>query len=357
MTGASTKAMLLVEPQRFTRTSFTLPDIPVGGWIAVEATGVSGADAQIWAGNNRFIKYPLILGHEIVGRVAKLVDDSFDIEIGTRVILEPAIHCGACRRCLSGLHSCRFRSPVNSYGRLPSTEPPALWGGFAEFVYLDPGARIHPVSDNVEAPVATFAHALADGFTWAVELPDLQAGDSILILGPGPRGLAALIAAKDVGAGWVGVAGLPDDADRLAMAKELGADMVVDDPDIADAVANSLGARPRVVLDVTRDDPEALHTSLDLVRSGGTVVVASSKGVRATNQLFSDIILLKELTIRGAFGASAGGYHWATKKIEADTRLDSLVSHEFPLAEADRAVQAAAGLFGHDELLTVAVTV
>jgi threonine dehydrogenase-like Zn-dependent dehydrogenase len=350
--------MLLVQPQRFTATTLTLPPVETGGWLAIEATGISGSDVQIWQGTNRYIRYPLIPGHEVVGRVAAVMDNSFDTPIGTRVIVESTIRCGACRRCLGHLHSCSFRRPINAYGRLPSTEPPGLWGGFAEYLYLDPGARLHPISDDVEAPVATFGHALAEGFTWAVEIPALRAEDSVMILGPGPRGLAALIAAKEAGAGWVGVSGLTEDRDRLGLAKELGADMVVDarKADVAGAVADSLGARPEVVLDVTKDDPDALHTALDLVRAGGNVVVASLKGVRSVNQLFSDLIVLKEITVRGGLGASSAGYHWASRYLETDPRLDELVSHEFPLDEAERAMEAAAGLLGHEELISVAVT-
>jgi threonine dehydrogenase-like Zn-dependent dehydrogenase len=352
------KAMLLVEPQRFTATTFVLPPVETGGWLAIEATGISGSDVQVWQGTNRYIRYPLIPGHEIVGRVASVIDGSFDIPIGTRVLVESSIRCGACRRCLAHLHSCSFRKPINAYGRLPSTEPPGLWGGFAEYLYLDPGTRLHPVTDDVQAPVATFGHALADAFTWTVEGPGLRAEDSVLILGPGPRGLAAVIAAREAGAGWIGVSGLTEDRDRLDLARELGADMVVDarKADVAGSVADSLGARPEIVLDVTRDDPDAIHTALDLVRAGGTVVVASLKGVRAVNQLFSDIVVLKEITVRGGLGASSTGYHWAARYLETDPRLDDLVSHEFPLDEAERAIEAAAGLLGHDELISVAVT-
>ncbi len=355
---STAKAMLLVEPQRFTATSFALPPVEMGGWLAIEATAIGGLDVQVWQGTNRYIRYPLIPGREIVGRIASVIDGAFDIPIGTRVLVEPSIRCGACRRCLSHLHTCAFRRPINSYGLLPSTEPPALWGGFAEYLYLDPGARLHPITDDVQAPVATIGHALADAFTWTVEIPGLRTGDSVLILGPGPRGLAALIAAQQAGAGWVGVAGLTEDQDRLVMARELGADMVVDTRkvDVAGAVADSLGSRPEVVLDVTKDDPDAIHVALDMVRAGGTVVVASLKGTRSVNQLFSDLIVLKEITVRGGLGASSAAYHWAARHLEADPRLDALVSHEFPLDEAERALEAAAGLLGHDELISVAIT-
>jgi threonine dehydrogenase-like Zn-dependent dehydrogenase len=350
--------MLLVEPHRITPTSFPIVALETGGWLAIEATGLSGIDVQLWEGTSRLTRYPVIPGHEIVGRIADVSDDSISFPIGTRVIVESSIRCGACRRCTNRLHTCSSRKPVNAYGRLPSTEYPALWGGLAEYVYLDPGARLHAVSDDIPAVVATFAHALAAGFTWAVELPDLEPGDNVLVMGPGPRGLSSLLAAKSASSGWVGVTGLDHDTDRLELAKRLGADMVanVDAEDVASAVANSLGARPDIVVDVTSDDPEALHMSLDVVRAGGKVVLASNKGANAVNQLFSDIITVKELQILGAFGAGSAGYHWATRQLDVDPRLDQMVSHEFPLAEADRAIQATAGLLGREELISVAVT-
>ena len=357
MSERTAQAMVLVEPGRFASTRLPVPDISDGGWLAVESTLLSGVDVQAWAGTTRNAKYPLIPGHEVVGRIAEHTDAPFPV--GTRVVVESSLRCGSCRRCLNGLTSCTFRRPVNAYGRIPSTEPPALWGGLAELMHLESGTRMHLVTDDVPAAVATFAHPLAAGFTWAVEHPNLQAGENVMILGPGPRGLAALVAAKAAGAGWVGMSGLPQDKPRLEVARELGADMIVDAEldDIAAEVGNSLGTRPDVVLDVTSDDPEAIHTALDLVRAGGRVVIASTKGINAVNQLFSDIILLKELTIRGAFGASSAGYHWATRQLGRDERLDLLVSHEFPLNEAARAVQAAAGMLGREELISVAVTI
>jgi threonine dehydrogenase-like Zn-dependent dehydrogenase len=240
---------------------------------------------------------------------------------------------------------------------ISSTEPPGLWGGLAEMLYLDPRAKVHPVTDDVPAEVATFIHPLASGHTWAVELPALQAGEGVLILGPGPRGLACLIAAKAAGAGWVGISGLSHDRDRLELARVLGADLVIDSEqtDLAGEVAGALGRRPDVVIDVTSDDPEAVFTALDLVRSGGRVILASTKGNRAFHFL-SDVIVAKQLTMRGAMGASSVGYQWATRQLETDPRIDDLVSHQFPLSEAPRALQAAAGLLGREELISVAVT-
>ena len=225
-------------------------------------------------------------------------------------------------------------------------------------MYLDPRARLHPIGDDVPAEVATFAHPLAHGYTWAVETPRLEPGETVLVLGPGPRGLACLLAAREAGAGWVGITGLDVDADRLDLARRLGADLAVDvtSDDPAAAVADGLGTRPDVVVDVTSNDPEAIYTAMDLVRSGGRVVLASTKGSRPLAQFFSDVIVSKQLTVSGALGASSTAYQWACAQIGSDPRLDHVVSHQFPLDEATRAIQATAGMLGHEELISVAVT-
>ncbi|MEX1280504.1 MAG: alcohol dehydrogenase catalytic domain-containing protein [Acidimicrobiia bacterium] len=359
MTAADVSAaMLLVGPRHFTPTSLRVPEVEYGGWLRIEATGISGVEVQAWKGTSRLVKYPLVPGHEVVGRIVADPTGAFGLELGSRVVVESNIRCGTCHRCRSGLSSCSGRRPTNAYGQVPSTEPPGLWGGLAEYLYLDPSARLHPVDERVPGAVAAFAHALAAGFTWAVETPSLRPGESVLVLGPGPRGLASLVAARAAGAGWVGVSGLGHDTDRLRLAEDLGADLVVDvsTDDLASSVADSLGTRPDVVVDVTSNDSEVVLTALDLVRPGGTVVLASTKGTNAIAQLFSDIIVLKELRLQGAFGASSTAYHWATRQIGTDDRLDRMVSHEFPLDEADRAIQATAGLLGHDQLISVAVT-
>ena len=348
--------MLLVEPRRLTCHQLPVKPVARGGWLAIEATGISGADVQMWKGDRPDLLYPLVLGHQVVGRIAAS-DGSLPYEVGTRVVVEPELRCGVCSRCRHQIGGCRERRPVNSYGLLPSTEPPGLWGGLAEYLYLDPSCRLHPVSDDVSAEVATFIHPLAAGYTWSVEVALLQPGERVLVLGPGPRGLACVSAAVAAGAEWVGVTGLAVDEDRLLAATKLGAHLTVNatTEDVGQAVADNLGSRPDVVIDVTSDDPEAMFTALDLVRPGGRVVLASTKGNRPV-QFFSDVIVRKQLTVRGALGASSNGYTWASQQALTDGRIDHLVSHQFPLAEAQRAVQAAAGMLGHEELLSVAVT-
>lgn len=358
MSGIGVKAQMLVEPRTLRPRTLPRRSVEEGGWLAVEATSLSGIDAQAWAGEISQLAYPVILGRQIVGRIAESANGDPPHPIGARVLVEPTIRCDRCSSCRVGLSYCRRRRPVNSYGLIPSSEPPGLWGGMAETLYIDPGARVHRISDDIPAVTATVAHSLADGWTWAVQAPRLRPGENVLILGPGPRGLACLLAAKGAGAGWVGVTGLDVDSDRLEMARIMGADLTVDVScnDLQSAVGSSLGQRPDLVVDVTSNDPEAIYVALEIVRPGGRVILASTKGGRPISSLYSDVIVTKQLQVVGVLGPSREGFEWGIRQLAVDPRLDSLVSHQFPLDESHLALAATSGRLGHEELISVAIS-
>jgi threonine dehydrogenase-like Zn-dependent dehydrogenase len=334
--STTARAMMLVEPQQFSDTIVEALGAEDGGWLAVEATGLSGPTSR--SGRAR----PATLSTRWYPATRWWVGSQFraptsPTPVGTRVVVEPRIRCGRCHRCQNEpRHLCQPETlQLLRDDRLGGTAGALGWARRAALPR--PQRSLHPVTDDVPSEVATFVHPLASGHTWAVELPSLKPGEDVLILGPGPRGLACLIAAKAAGAGWVGIAGLSHDRDRLELARMLGADTIIDveATDIAAELANDLGRRPDVVIDVTSDDPEAVFTALDLVRSGGRVILASTKGNRAFHFL-SDVIVAKQLTLRGAVGATTVGYQWATNQLETDPRIDDLVSHQFPLSEPRR---------------------
>src|SRR5262249_23051450 len=95
-------------------------------------------------------------------------------------------------------------------------------------MYLAPQSIVHRVRADIPASLAVMFNPLGAGFRWAVEIPDTGPGDIVLVLGPGQRGLASVIAARAAGAAMIIVTGLTRDAAKLALAKELGADHVID---------------------------------------------------------------------------------------------------------------------------------
>ena len=114
-----------------------------------------------------------------------------------------------------------------AHGYVPLSRAPGLWGAYADYMYLDPCSIVHRVAKHLPASLAVMFNPLGAGFRWAVEIPNTGPGDVVLVLGPGQRGLASVIAARAAGADTIIVTGLARDAPKLALAREFGADHVI----------------------------------------------------------------------------------------------------------------------------------
>jgi alcohol dehydrogenase len=218
------------------------------------------------------------------------------------------------------------------YGFVPVDRPPALWGGYAEYQYLAPDSMLLPVPDSLDPSTATLFNPLGAGIRWAVTLPQTRAGDVVVVLGPGIRGLSACAAAKDAGAGFILVTGRgPNDAPRLETAHSFGADLTVD-VDVDDpvrALRDTVGRLADVVVDVTAKAPAALGQAVRLARAGGTIVVAGTRGSQETPGFDPDSLVYKELRVLGALGVDVNAYRQA---------LELLASRRFPFEDVPRRV-------------------
>jgi threonine dehydrogenase-like Zn-dependent dehydrogenase len=177
----------------------------------------------------------------------------------------------------------------------------------------------------------------------------------VVVLGPGQRGLASVIAAREAGAGTVVVTGLARDAHKLALARELGAAHTIDvENEDAKARIREItdGRGADVVLDVSSHALGPVRDSLDYVAMGGTVVLAGVKGFRPVPDYVTDKIVVKEITVRGAIGVSSSAYRNAIRLIEAGRHpLGKLHTHDFPLREAERAIRTLAGEIPGEEAI------
>ena len=171
---------------------------------------------------------------------------------------------------------------------------------------------------------------LGAGFRWAVEIPHTGPGDTVVILGPGQRGLASVLACREAGASKIIVTGLAADAKKLALAAAFGADHTVD-VENEDAkrriqeLTNGEGAR--VVVDVSSYSTAPVAEALDYVAPGGTVVLAGVKGWKPIPEFISDKIVLKEIELRGAIGVTSSGYRRAIELIESRRSPDRAHAH------------------------------
>jgi threonine dehydrogenase-like Zn-dependent dehydrogenase len=327
----------------------------VAALLRVEMCGICGTDVELLAGHFTATTWPagpLIPGHEVVGTIEEIDGDAasrWGVAVGDRVAIEPNLPCGSCTFCLQGSYtSCRGwpQFPM-AYGFVPTSHPPSLWGGWSEVMVLHPQTVVHRVPDGLDAGTASMFNALGAGFKWAVSLPRLSRGQTVLVLGPGQRGLACVAAAKAAGAGVVLVTGRSGDAHRLAAAIDLGADVVidVDREDVIETIREVTdGGMADVAVDASAGATAPVVEAVGAVRPEGTVVLAGLKGGRRVDGLPVDDVVLRGITIIGARSADRESYAQALQLLaESPDRFARLRTHEFPIGEAMRAVRTLAG--------------
>ncbi|HEY0694801.1 MAG TPA: zinc-binding dehydrogenase [Kribbella sp.] len=365
------KAMVLVEEQRLEMEEFPLPAIGAeDGLLRVEACGLCGSDVEQYDGALAAIGIPFstILGHEPVGTIEKVGAEAsrrWNVTEGDRVVIEPLLGCGHCRACLTGNYricrSGREGARVAAYGFIPTSVSPALWGAYAEYLYLDPHTVMHKVSDTLSPKVAALYQPIAAGIQWALHVAGTKVGDTVVIFGAGQRGLGAVVAAHEAGAHRILVTGLRRDAHKLKLASELGATgtIVADEEDTVERVAElTNGEGADVVLDLTPVATEPVLHAIEAAKPQGTVVLAGMKGSGKVISGFSaDTVIVKELTLRGVAGQDLRAYEPALRLIESNKYpLEKMSTHSFSLEEAERAVLTLAGRVLGEESISITIT-
>ncbi|HEY3479586.1 MAG TPA: zinc-binding dehydrogenase [Amycolatopsis sp.] len=342
------RAMVQLGPGVLEEQEFEVPVIGDGeALLKIEATGVCGSDkTQLDGGlaKSGWSAYPVIPGHEPVGRVVEIGAEArrlWGVEEGQLVAVESVVPCQVCDRCTGGLVKfCRNRF---SYGFTPTTFGSGLWGGFAEYLVLRPNTRVHPVPEGIEAEVATLFNPLGAGFDWTVRRGGTVAGDAVVVLGCGQRGLASAVAARAAGADRVVVTGLARDRHKLEIAAKLGVDATVEVdnlPDVVTAVRAALGGDADRVVDTTPHAVSAIGDAIALVRPGGVVVVAGLKGGADLSGVDADAMVLKAIDIRGVVSVEPWGYRQALRLLGSGRLpVELLHSHTVPLTKVREGIE------------------
>jgi threonine dehydrogenase-like Zn-dependent dehydrogenase len=224
------------------------PTIPKkAALIKVGACGVCGTDLHILKGHwPKPLPWPFTLGHEIGGVLVEVGAEfkqdfmSKPLEVGSKVMIPPLMPCGQCYYCIHYPESAnKCLTPVY-YGRyLGFDKAPHLWGGWAEYVYVDldmlPGTKIYKLPDDMSLRLGALSEPLTScirAFNRASRAGGFKWGDTVVIQGSGPIGILAVAAAQEMGAGRVICVGAPE-TPRLKLARKFGAEATVDIEELA----------------------------------------------------------------------------------------------------------------------------
>jgi threonine dehydrogenase-like Zn-dependent dehydrogenase len=340
-------AMVQTAPRKLEARDIPIPEISDdAGLVRIDACGICGSDYEQFEGVLR-TPMPAIPGHEPLGTVAAIGDRAarrWGIDVGDRIAVETMLACHHCDPCLGGsYHLCNTR---RIYSYIPLSDEPGLWGSYSQYMYLDPDAVVHKIDKTLAPETAVMFNPLGAGFRWAVEIPKTGPGDTVVIMGPGQRGLASVLACREAGADKVIVTGLEADAKKLEIARAFGADATIDVQNEnpkrrVQELTDGRGAD--VVVDVSSYATEPIVQALDFARMGGKIVLAGVKGFKPVPGFVSDKVVMKELTIHGAIGVTRSGYASAIRLLERRKHpVEMMHTHNFKLEEAELAIKTLA---------------
>ncbi len=344
-------AAVLTAARKIEIRKFEKPKLgPKDFLMKVRYCGICGSDVHIWEGSWN-PPYPMILGHEFIGEVADSGSEALEwrqLREGDQIAVEMIIPCHNCEWCRRGYYNLclsddRSVSPENGveYGcNIPiRRKPTPLWGGYSQYLYVPQNAIVHKFENAVEWKEATLTEPLAVSVR-GVKRGNVQAGDSVVVVGPGPIGLLAIVAAKAAGAKLAILAGTRDS--RLKVGEALGADHTVNITKVSDPVeevkklTNGLGAD--IVIE-TAGTPSAQEQSLKMVRKAGTVVIVGLTGGRDLTINPDADLMAKELDVKASF-LSAHAYQDALKIIQSGRfELKKIITHIYPLVDVEKAFQ------------------
>jgi len=331
--------------------------------LKIEMTGVCGTDIHIFRGHLPGITFPIIPGHEIVGTVEEMGKKAnetmiiFDgnLSVGDRITLIAGITCGKCFYCRQFPHYDNLCVGRKAYGSsLGCREPPYLFGGYAEYMYLLPRSMIFKVPKGMPLevavltePTAVATRALERAFQPGVPFSGqgFGLGSTVVVQGAGPIGILVTASAKAAGAGKVIVID-PHDV-RLALAQEFGADYTInvkEHPKVEDRVMEVMkltdGHGADVVIECT-GKPAAFKEGIEFPRRGGKYVEVGQYADAGPIDVRPHTICKKDLDVLGSWVFPKTQFKVAFSLLGSGRfPFEKLVSHKFKIEDAEKAFDA-----------------
>ncbi len=360
------KASVLEDIGKLEVHDFPKPEVEENSILMrMEMCGVCGTDIHLYGGKMR-IPFPVIPGHEFVGRIEALGDSARGLEVKGRELAEGDLisvvpgtnaFCGTCYFCRFMPHKPTLCGNRRVMGvNMSCRDPPHLWGGWAEYVYVDAEHWwVYKAPDGMPAEVAVLAEPMAVSTraferAFAPGLPTFGdgygLGGSVVVQGVGPIGLLVVATANMAGAGNIIAVDMVDD--RIEMAERLGADHIVDmrvfdttEKRVAEVERLTQGLGADVVVECA-GVPAAVPEGINMTRRGGKFVEVGHYTDPGNVEVNPHIICMKDMDILGSWAYPPTQFETALQALRMgmDTLpLADIVTHRFEVTEAEKAIQ------------------
>ena len=290
--------------------------------VRVTHSGICGTDYKIFNGSIP-VRYPRIMGHEMVGEVVEAAEAQF--RPGDRVIVDPELYCGACFHCRIGqTHLCPNGSLL---GRDAN-------GGFAEYL-VAPATQVFPLPDSIDRRASPMIQVLTTCLHAQRQI-DIFPGERVVVLGLGVTGQLHVQLARARGATVIGVT---RSAEKRRLAETLGASVTFagDDRAIQNIRDVTDGRGADAVIETT-GVVQQLAAAVHMARSGGRILMFGIITAKEGALPFYDLYY-KELSLINARVAKGEDYPGAIELVErSHVRLEPLISDVMPLGELKTAI-------------------
>ena len=333
------KVAQIVEPNKSLKISEIETPKPTGMQVLVKvkAVGVCHSDLHLWEGGydtgdgfmkvtDRGVKFPVIPGHEIVGKVSEIGDSVTEIKVGDDVLVYPWIGCGICPTCEKG--DTNLCEAPKSLGVFQD-------GGYAEYSMIPDYKFLIKISGIDLEGAASLSCSGLTAYT-AVKKAISNSPENILIVGAGGLGLMGVQISKALSNAKIICADLDDQ--KLKKAQEMGAHHVINtkDPEASKnilSICNEKGADS--IIDFV-NAPPTVKLDLSVIRKRGNIILVGLFGGAVDLPLVS--IPLKAITIQGAY---TGNYNDLVELVDLAKKgiVKPIVSKRYVLDEANNALE------------------
>lgn len=327
-------------------------DVPVPGraeaLVRIDAVAICATDLEVIShGPPALIEGGLPFnknftpGHEYMGTIAALGPGVDEFQIGDRVTVEIHAGCGQCKRCRMGMYTSCHNYGLN-YGDVNKGHRANGFttnGGFAEYAVNNINTMI-PVPDDMTDAEATLVVTAGTSMYGLTELGGLVAGESVVVIGPGPIGLLAVAVAKSLGASPVVLVGTRENRNRIGL--ELGADVAIDAraEDVLTRVREAVGTKGADYVVDCAGTETTVNQAVHMTNRGGKVCLAAFP--KAPVEFDLGYLAINNIYLYGIRGEGRSATHRAMAFM-AEKRFDATLvhTHTFPMDELPEALRHA----------------